>query len=350
MTTHRIHRIELITRDSQPLSFDCSEEQNLIEAAEAAQITLPSQCRQGSCGACHANVTTGPYTLGAHNAAALPSGSAQHGGTLMCRTTAQGNLSLSLPYDYSRILFQPIPQRNAHITAITPVAENTVLLELQLEASDEYGSAAQFEAGQFMELEIPGSEDKRAYSLSNTSNWDGRLEFLIRLQPNGKFSNFLNQQAQPGTALKVRGPQGAFGINEGSLRPRWFVAGGTGLAPMLAMLRRMAENQEMQEARLFFGVNRESELCMHEELERLQSELLQFKVDWCVWKPQGDWSGITGTPADALRTALADAAAADSQPDIYLCGPPALLDAAEKVAAEFGIPQDQVFSERFLAA
>lgn len=338
------YRIELITRDGQPLAFDCAPEQNLIEAAEAAQITLPSQCRQGSCGACHASVTAGPYTLGAHNPAALPAGS--QGGTLMCRTTAQGNLSLALPYDYSRILFQAIPRRSAHITAITLVAENTVRLELQLAPSDEHGSAAQFEAGQFMELEIPGSDDKRAYSLANTSNWDGRLEFLIRLQPNGKFSNFLSQ-AQPGMELMVRGPQGAFGVNEGSLRPRWFVAGGTGLAPMLAMLRRMAENQDMQEARLFFGVNRESELCMQDELARLQSELLQFKVDLCVWKPQDEWSGLTGTPADALRAALADA---ETQPDIYLCGPPALLDAAEKVAAEFGVPKDQVFSERFLAA
>lgn len=344
MTTYHI---ELITRDNQPLSFECAEDQNLIEAAEAAQITLPAQCRQGSCGACHASVTAGTYTLGAHNPAALPAGSKNHGSTLMCRTTAQGNLSLSLPYDYSRILFQAIPRRNAHITAITPVAENTVRLELQLEASDEHGSAAQFEAGQFMELEIPGSTDKRAYSLANTSNWDGRLEFLIRLQPNGKFSNFLSQQAQPGSLLRVHGPQGAFGIHEGSLRPRWFVAGGTGLAPMLAMLRRMAENQDMQEGRLFFGVNRENELCMQEELERLQSELLQLKVDLCVWKPQGHWNGLTGTPVDALRTALADT---KIQPDIYLCGPPALLDAAEKVAAEFGVPEDQIFSERFLPA
>jgi len=335
--------IRLTTRDGQQLAFNCAAEQSLIDAAAAAQITLPSQCRQGGCGACHADVTAGDYLLGDHNPAALPAQGKN--GILMCRTTPRSDLSIALPYDHSRILFRAVKRRSAEIIALEPIAENTVRLELRFAPDAEDGVAAEFEPGQFMEIEIPGREERRAYSLANTGNWDGRLEFLIRLQPGGLFSGFLRERAAPGMKLMVSGPLGAFGIEEGSLRPRWFVAGGTGLAPMLSMLRRMAEFQEMQAAHLFFGVNRESELFALDELERLKSALPQLQVDVCVWQPEGDWQGFRGTPVDALARALAATAA---QPDIYLCGPPALIDAAEKAAAAAGVPAAQVFSERFL--
>lgn len=340
MTFH----IELSTRDGQPLSFDCTSEQNLLEAAAAANIILPAQCRQGSCGACQASVTAGNYVLGPHNADALAHG---HGAILMCRTTAQSDLRVTLPFDSSKILFHAVPRRIAEIIAIDTVAENTVRLELRLQTDADCGSAAEFESGQFIEIEVPGSDQRRAYSLANTGNWEGRLEFLIRLQPGGLFSTFLRERAQLGMLLTVYGPQGTFGIEASSLRPRWFVAGGTGLAPVLSILRRMAEFQELHEARLFFGVNRESELFALDELERLKIELPQLKVEICVWRPEGDWRGFTGTPAEALQQALSQAAI---QPDIYLCGPAPLVNAVETTAATYDLPKEQIFSERFLPA
>jgi ferredoxin-NADP reductase/ferredoxin len=337
--------IRLTTRDQQQLSFACEPGQTLIDAADAAQITLPSQCRQGSCGACHANVVHGDFELGPHSAEALPRDAAN--GILMCCTTAQSDLDIELPCDHSRILFGRVPLRTATIAALENIAENTVRLELRLDADADGGVAAQFEPGEFAELQIPDTDIWRAYSLANTANWDGTLEFLIRLQPQGKFSTFLQTQAQPGMTLNLRGPQGAFGLNEGSLRPRWFVAGGTGLAPMLSMLRRMAEFQETQAARLFFGVNREAELFALDELDRLRAELPQLQVDVCVWKPVAGWQGFVGTPADALREALAGSG---ELPDIYLCGPAPLLTAAERIAHDAGVPEAQIFAERFLPA
>ncbi|QCP49904.1 2Fe-2S iron-sulfur cluster binding domain-containing protein [Trinickia violacea] len=336
-------RIQLTTRDSQHLSFDCAPDQDLLTAAAEADITLPSQCRQGSCGACHASVSSGDYTVGRHNPDALPAHSPN--GILMCRTTPCSDLGIDLPYDHAKILFHPVPRRVAEIVALEPLAENTVRLELRLEADADNGNAAEFEPGQFMELEVPGSEARRAYSLANTSNWEGKLEFLIRLQPNGVFSTFLRERATPGGRLMVRGAMGGFGIQEGSLRPRWFVAGGTGVSPMLSMLRRMAEYQELQEARLFFGVNRESELFALDDIEQIKRELPQLEVELCVWRPEATWNGFTGTPADALRHALAEAPV---QPDLYVCGPPMLIRACEDAATEAGLPSEQFVSERFL--
>ena len=335
-----MHHISLTTRDGQELRFTCSSDETLLDAAQAANIGLPAQCRQGSCGACHATVTKGEYAHGPHNADALQGGTGQ---VLLCVTKAQSDLQVALPIDHSRILFQTIPTRQATIRAIDTIAEQTVRLELELEPDDQLGNAAQFEPGQFMEVFVPGTQETRAYSLSNVGNWDGTLEFLIRLRPGGAFSSFLTQ-AQMGTALTVRGPQGAFGLDAHSLRPRWFVAGGTGLAPLLSMLRRMAEWQETMPARLFFGVNHETELFAQDILQDLQAQLPNLQVDYCVWKPQGPWQGFTGSPADALREALGQGG---EQPDLYLCGPPALLNAVENIAIAAGLPPSQIFSERF---
>ncbi|MFD1559022.1 2Fe-2S iron-sulfur cluster binding domain-containing protein [Paraburkholderia silviterrae] len=351
------HRIEITTRDGQAFSFACEPEQDVLTAAAAAQITLPSQCRRGSCGACHASVVEGDYALGAHSADALPQ-SDPHA-VLLCCTTPRSDLRIVAPYDGAKVLLRPVAVRRARIVALETIADDTRRLELRLEPDDVYGSAAEFEAGQFVELELPaglegtGGSVRRPFSLANTSNWDGRLELLIRLRPDGVFSSYLREHARVGDALSVHGPQGGFGLFAESLRPRWFVAGGTGLAPVLSMLRRMAEYQEMNDARLIFGVNRESELFMVDELERLQAELAQLRVELCVRDPGdgGDpgnggaaWRGFRGTPVDALQAALA---AADVSPDLYVCGPPGMVSAAQAVAAAAGVPAAQFASERF---
>jgi ferredoxin-NADP reductase/ferredoxin len=344
MTTHAI---ELTTRDGKQLRFDCTGEQNLLEAAASVRIVLPAQCGQGNCGTCYADVTHGDFALGKHNPSALPADEVEKGGTLLCCTFPQGDLRISLPFDYDHILIGEILVRDAEITAIEAVGENTLRLELHLAQGEEGGSVAEFEPGQFMELDVPGQDIKRAYSLSNTANWEGRLEFLIRLQRGGLFSTWLKEQAAVGQTLIVHGPKGAFGLYESGLRPRWFVAGGTGLAPMLSMLRRMAELQEPHPVRLYFGVSRVEELFCLAELTALQAELPQLQVIACVWKPDDLWQGFCGTPVDALTQDLADVTVF---PDIYLCGPPALIDAAEAAARARGVPDKQLLSERFLPA
>ncbi|VWM19642.1 FAD-binding oxidoreductase [Burkholderia lata] len=336
------YRIEITTRDGERFGFGCDAEQDLLSAAADADITLPSQCRRGSCGACQATVVDGAYEMQPDSAGVLPAG--QRGAVLLCRTRPHGDLQVAAPYDRTKVLLHPVPVRTARIAALETIAADTIRVELQVEPDDAFGSAAEFEPGQFAELEVPGSGLRRPYSLANTSNWDGRLEFLIRLRPGGWFSTYLRERARPGDPLTVRVPMGGFGLFADSLRPRWFVAGGTGLAPILSMLRRMAEFQEMVDARLFFGVNQESELFMLDELARLQADLPQLRVDLCVWRPGGEWGGLSGTPVDALRMALAQN---ETLPDIYVCGPPPLVQAARDVAMTAGVPDAQFASERF---
>jgi ferredoxin-NADP reductase/ferredoxin len=340
-----IHTIELIANDGERVTFPCSEDDDVIAGAAAAGILLPSICRQGACGACRATCADGDYELGTHSTEALPAEARERREILLCRTFPRGNLSIHAPFGHSEIRFEAIPERDAEIVELSRDGDSVIRLALRLDSDATAGSAAEFEPGQFMQIAVPGANVMRAYSLANTANWDGRLEFLIRLQPGGLFSTWLAKEARPGQKLHLQGPQGSFVLKENGLRPRWFVAGGTGLAPCLSMLRRMAEFQEPHEARLYFGVGAEAELFARNELAQLRAELPKLHTEICVWRPTNGWTGFKGTPVDALRRDLAQAGV---KPDIYVCGPPALIDAAEAAAMELGVPAEQLISERFL--
>ncbi|MGZ8217490.1 2Fe-2S iron-sulfur cluster binding domain-containing protein [Methylomagnum sp.] len=339
------HAITLTTQDGQRISFTGDENTDLLASAQVRGILLPSLCRGGGCGICLCTVVGGDYRQDSDNATALPPGADERGDVLLCVTYPLGDLALKAPYAYEHVRFEAPKTRPAEIVELAAVADNTVRLLLRLLPDQEGGQAAEFEPGQYMNLEVPGSKASRAYSLANTANWSGELEFLIRLHPGGVFSQFLEHDATVGQHLEVEGPLGHFTLQGQSLRPRWFVGGGTGLAPLLSMLRHMAEFQETQPARLYFGVNRETELVCLDELKRLAAELPQLQITLCVWRPEGGWDGFVGTPVDALRRDLERQDGA--MPDLYLCGPPALINGATEAALAFGIGAEHIFSERF---
>jgi ferredoxin-NADP reductase/ferredoxin len=339
-----MYKVNLLTRDGASIAFEAEAAETLLDAAERANIYLPSSCRQGGCGVCRVTAVSGDIAHDAYSDAALSASARDAGETLLCCAHAQSDLTLKTPYDQQAISFSPEAVRRAAIVALEPAGASAMRLQLQYQDDPEHGRAAQFLAGQFAELEIPGAGVKRAYSLASTPNWDGALEFLVRLQPQGAFSAYLEERAAPGDELIVHGPKGQFTLDETSLAPRWFVCGGTGLAPALSMLRQMAEFADARPCRLFFGVNRVEELFAREAINALQAALPQLSVTLCVWKPESDWRGFTGTPAEAMAQALTETT---QQPDIYVCGPPALIDAVTRATAG---ASGRVFCEQFAPA
>lgn len=338
------HNITLTTHDGEQIDFICESEQTLQEAAEAAGFFLPALCKVGSCGSCLGRCTQGDYYMDAYSPKLLPENAQQHGDILLCRTHPKSDLHLTAPYPAAHIQSKEQLPRQADIISVELIAQRTMRLVLQLLPDERGNLAYEFEAGQFVELELPELALKRAYSLANTFNWQGRLEFLIRLQPNGAFSTYLQQQAKVGDRLQIEGPSGTFGIQEQSLTPRCFVAGGTGLAPFLSILQRMAEWGEDHPTQLFLGVNNEQEIFCQAELAALVDAIPQLQVEICVWQPSATWTGFCGTPAAALNAYLATV---NVLPDMFLCGPPLLVEAATQVALAAGINEERIFCERF---
>jgi ferredoxin-NADP reductase/ferredoxin len=350
---------QITIRASDGISWEVPFEagQDVVTAAEATGMLLPAQCRQGTCGTCHAQAS-GDYALGTHSAAVLPDEDVAAGRVLLCRTHPQGPMAVTLPCDSSRVLFGSIPERAATITGLDRVADGIIRLRLQLGPDPDGGTGLLCDPGQFVELSLAGgSSTARAYSLANPGNWDGSAELYIAVQPGGWFSGLLAERLQVGDALHVRGPLGSFGLRDNGLQPRWFIAGGTGLAPLLAMLRRMAEWGDGHPARLFLGATRAEQVFGLDEISAVAAALPQLRTDVRVWQASADWEppagfcGGAGTPVTALAAALAaEADVGGALPDLYVCGPPAMVEAVREAARASGIAEDRVVVERFTAA
>lgn len=340
------HEIKLITSDGESVSFTCTENEDMVSAAEKADIYLNAQCRSGSCGACSAKHASGEYEVTGYSHDALTEHAITEGQTLLCCSQPKTDASFHLPYAHNLIRFEKAEPRQAEITAKTYLTPNTVKLELQLLPDEDDSCYLEFESGQFVEVHIPTCEgEKRAYSLANAPNWDGALELLIKLREGGLFSDYLHTQAQVGDQLTLEAPSGSFTLQDHGLRPRYFVAGGCGLASVMSMLRKMTEWEEPQQVRLFFGVWSETELFYQQEIQDLAADYPNLSYQICVTKAEESWNGYHGSAVDALKEALQTIT---EKPDIYICGSTGLIDSVTQVAQEFEIPDTQVIYERYL--
>ena len=334
------------TTDGVEYVVSCEEETTLLAAAEQAGYLLVSSCHHGACGTCRAQVAQGTVRLAEHSPHALPPEDEADGGVLLCCGHPEGDVVIDLPYDSSRVGSGSIPVRKVRIETIENWPGEVVRLVVRAEEDPELGSAIQFESGQYAELTPPGGGAPRAFSFASVANWDGTAEFYIKLHENGYFSGYLRTTATVGDELILRGPQGSFGLHENGSRPRWMVCGGTGLAPCMSMLRRMAEWGETQEARLILGVNTPGEVFATAEMAELRTMLPTLRTVVTVAQPDQTWTGPVGTAVDALDAELGARTPGTEVPDIYLSGPPAFLEAAVARAAAHGIPGDQIYEER----
>ena len=344
--------ITLVTSDGQESKLHCDSATTVLAAAEESGVMLKASCESGGCGACSAVLRDGRVEMGEHdpNVIEVPEG---QGGILLCRSFPRTDCRIELPYDQSKIVTGPPVRHDAEITALDRVADGVMRMTLTLRPAEDGSASADFESGQFVRIVVPnrhdddGREVRRSYSPANVANWDGRLEFYIRMLPGGAMSDYLSTRARVGDVLTVSSADGEFGLAENGLRPRWFLAGGTGLSPLLSMLRKMAEWGDPQPSRLFFGITRLGEVFAQDEIAEVAHTLVDFRADTVLWDPDPSWTGAVGNP---VELAVAELAVLDEMPDVYLCGPPPMMDAALAALTAAGVPEEQIHLERFSSA
>jgi benzoate/toluate 1,2-dioxygenase reductase subunit len=168
----------------------------------------------------------------------------------------------------------------------------------------------------------------------------GSMEFYIKLLPSGEMSDYLRQRAAVGDRINMSGPFGRFYLRPPQ-RPILMVAGGTGLAPMLSMLRSLlAQQQALPPIHLLYGAASSAEFCDGNSLQDLMDQGLPLTVQRIA---VGDGPG-QGHVTSLLRPELLDA----NGSDVYLCGPPPMIEAAESWLRAQGVPASQVYAEKFL--
>lgn len=315
---------------SQRLAVPCGGK--LMDAATEAGLNLLTDCSNGQCGTCTAQLVSGTVALDDYDTAVLPDADRDSGAVLPCVCRVHTPCAIEFPYDSTEALSEEPAPMQAEVTAVEQVASEIVRLQLQV-ADD-----VVFEPGQYVRIQPAGTDVSRSYSMANAPGVN-RLEFFIRSVPGGAFSQWL-AGARVGDAVQLSAPHGTFFLRDED-RPRLFVAGGTGVAPFLSMLRSMAASPGAQRTTFVIGARTPGHLFAMDELKRLGTKLQGMDLQIAV-EQDGGADCHTGYPTDLINTL-----GLDPTTRVYLCGPPPMVEAGRRAAEAAGLPRADVLCERF---
>jgi benzoate/toluate 1,2-dioxygenase reductase subunit len=333
------HKIALNFEDGVTRFIDANVGETVADAAYRQGINIPLDCRDGACGACKCFAEAGQYDLGEdYIDDALSAAEAEQGYVLTCQMRAESDCVVRVPAA-SDVCKTQQASFEAAISAVRQLSGSTIALSIKGEAL----SKLAFLPGQYVNLKVPGSEQSRAYSFS-TLQKDGEVSFLIRNVPGGLMSSFLTGLAKAGDRMSLAGPLGSFYLRE-IKRPLLLLAGGTGLAPFTAMLEKIAEQGSAHPLHLIYGVTHDFDLVEMDKLEALAARIPNFTYSACVASPDSSY------PLKGYVTQhIAPQHLNDGDVDVYLCGPPPMVEAVSGYIREQGIQPANFYYEKFAAS
>jgi benzoate/toluate 1,2-dioxygenase reductase component len=327
------YAIALNFEDGVTRFIDCKVGEKVLDAAFRQRINLPMDCSDGVCGTCKCRCETGAYDLGDdYIDDALSEDEAQERQVLTCQMVPQSDCVIAVPVPSSAC-------KTGTSTFAASVASITRHADAALEISFDLDQVPAFLPGQYVNIEVPGSGQTRSYSFSSKPG-EKQASFLIKHVPGGLMSSWL-ERAQLSEQVSMTGPLGSFYLREVA-RPLLFLAGGTGLAPFLSMLEVLAERNDTQKVSLIYGVTRDQDLVMVQALEAFAARLPNFSFLTCVADP------ATGHPRQGYVTQhMAAEVLNDGDVDVYLCGPPPMVDAVRQYFKDQGVTPVSFLYEKF---
>ena len=334
-----MHKIALNFEDGVTRFIDATADETVADAAYRQGINIPLDCRDGACGTCKCFAEAGRYDLGQEYIEdALSEDEAAQGYVLTCQMRAESDCVVRIPAS-SQVCKTEQASFQASISDLRQLSDSTIALSIKGESL----SRLAFLPGQYVNLAVPGSEQTRAYSFSSLQK-DGEVSFLIRNVPGGLMSSFLTGLAKAGDSMTLAGPLGSFYLRE-IRRPLLLLAGGTGLAPFTAMLEKIAEQGSEHALHLVYGVTNVFDLVELDRLEDFAARIPNFTFSACVANPESrhPLKGYVTQHIEPRHLNQGDV-------DVYLCGPPPMVEAVSQYIREQGIQPANFYYEKFAAS
>jgi propane monooxygenase reductase subunit len=323
------------------IEIEVDEEQNVLRAAAEQGIMLMHGCKEGQCSSCKSFLLDGDdVELDKYSTFALPDYERDEGFTLLCRAHVYEDVVIELlNYDEEMIRSGlPITDAVAEVVANVPVTRDMRHLVLRLVDTEDF----KFFPGQYVDIAVPGTDEVRSFSMANTSAREsGQLEFVIKIYPDGLFSHFLDTKLRVGDRLNLTGPFGVFTLRDAPDTDLVFVGGGAGMAPILCLLRSMAERGINRKAVYYYGARRRGDLCFEDELRALEQQLPDFRYVPAL--SEDEWEGETGLITDVVSRLAGNLPKAHA----YVCGPPPMVEAAVPLLTRLGVPEKHVYWDKF---
>lgn len=333
-------KIALNFEDGVTRFIDCKDSETVADAAYRQKINVPIDCRDGACGACKSSCESGEFDMGDNYIDdALTQEELKEGFVLTCQMRPKSDCVIGIPAS-SAVCKTAQTSLTTTIKSVRLASDSTIALTL---AGEDINKLS-FLPGQYANLQVPGTDAHRAYSFSSMPK-DGEVSFLIRNVPGGLMSGYLTGSAKAGDTIVMNGPKGSFYLRD-IVRPVMMLAGGTGLAPFTAMLDKVvAAGSSPFPIHLIYGVNNDTDLVDVEKLEAAAKALPNFSyalvvVDANSAQPKKGY--VTNHIEDGQLYA--------GEVDIYLCGPPPMVEAVNQYLRDKAIKPVSFHYEKFAAS
>ncbi|MDY6929750.1 MAG: benzoate 1,2-dioxygenase electron transfer component BenC [Pseudomonadota bacterium] len=312
--------------------------ETVADAAYRSGINVPLDCRDGACGTCKCYCESGNYMMDGYIEDALSEQEAEQRYVLTCRMIPESDCVVTVPVSSKVCVRNQQADVHVTVTEINRLSDSTLSFTV---AGDQL-RAMHFLPGQYVNVQVPGTDQSRAYSFSSMVNQaDDSVSFLIRVVPGGLMSTYMAEKARVGDRITLRGPFGSFYLRD-IKRPVLMLAGGTGLAPILAMMEKIQQDGTAHQIRLIYGVTNDIDLVELDKLRAFAVAIDNFTFDVCVASEKSSWPQ-KGYVTDYIKTSDVN----DGDVDIYLCGPPPMVEAVSTFIQGMGIQPVSFHYEKF---
>jgi phenol hydroxylase P5 protein len=326
-------------------TVDVEAGSTLLDAALRAGIYIPHACLHGLCGTCKVQVVDGEVDLGEASPFALMDFERDEGKCLACVATAQGDLCIEADIDDEPDgEMHPMQDFTGTVTRVADLTPTVKGVFIELD-----GDGIEFQAGQYINLHVPGVEQPRAFSLANPPSEKRVIQLDIRHVPGGQATGYIHKQLKVGERIKLSGPYGRFFVRRSAPEKLLFLAGGTGLSSPKSMILDLLGRGEERPITLVYGARNRAELYDHDLFVGLAARHPNFSyVPALSAAAEADaWEGETGFVHDvATRRFNGDF----RQHKAYMCGPPIMIDACITALIRGRLFERDMYMEKFLSA
>lgn len=329
------HQVALSFEDGVTRFVTCAEDQTVADASYRARINIPLDCRDGACGTCKAFCESGEYDGGTYIDDALSDAEAEEGFVLPCSMRPRSDLVLQIA-STSAVAKTQAASYTGEVTRLDRLSPTTVALSLKIPDRDKLT----FLPGQYVNIAVPGTDQTRSYSFSSAPGED-ELSFLVKITPGGLMSDHLTGVAAVGDSVTFTGPLGSFFLRE-TARPALLLAGGTGLAPILAILRKLRDDAIERPIHLIYGVSTDDDLVELDAIEELAAQLPGLTWDYCVSDP-----GSSAPNKGYVMSLIQPEHLHEGDAAVYLCGPPPMVESVRQHFADAGLTPTGFYYEKF---
>ncbi|MBN9670537.1 benzoate 1,2-dioxygenase electron transfer component BenC [Roseibium aggregatum] len=327
------YTIALNFEDGVTRVIQCEDDEKVTDAAFRQKINLPMDCRDGVCGTCKCFVEQGAYELEFYMDESMSDEEADQGYALTCQMIPESDCVVRVPASSS--VCKTAPETvDGRVLAVDRLSETSFGLRVEL------ARPINFLPGQYVNLSVPGTPNHRSYSFSSAPGAQ-EASFLIRNLPGGLMSTYLDERAQPGDEVTATGPMGAFYLRPIERAQVW-LAGGTGLAPFLSMLEQVADQGLDHPIILYYAVTRAADLVELGRVNELAEQIGAVTVI-TILAAEDETHERKGFVTDHVT--VDDLNGGDC--DVYLCGPPPMVDAVRNHFGKLGVEPANFYYEKF---